>query len=348
MNQLSGEKRKLILHLLVEGLSIRSICRVVGVSKSTVTKLLIDGGKACQKYHDKKVRRLNSLVIQCDEIWSFIYLLIHEAQQGCRDATYEPSRFPVAVPYPSPHRATPAYVVVTSSDLDTSRNKASVSGLSWISRFIYAKDKNLHKCIAAPVWAGTAWAWTAIDGESKLIISYRVGDRSADTAIDFMQDVESRLLNRVQITTDGHPAYRDAVIEAFDGDVDFAQLVKTFDDNCPGINLRAVEGNPQEKDISTSFVERQNLTMRMGMRRFNRKTNAHSKKLENHCYMISLYFVYYNFIRIHETLGTTPAQAAGVSKKIRDLDWLVRLIDKNASTPNRPKRYMTKKKRRCK
>ena len=284
MNQLSRENRILILHLLVEGMSIRSICRVVQVSKSTVIKLLVDAGKACQKYHNKKVRRLNSLVIQCDEIWSFIY----------------------------------------------------------------AKDKNLHKCIAAPAWAGTVWAWTALDGESKLIISYMVGDRSADTAMEFMQDVEARLLNRVQITTDGHPAYRDAVIEAFEGEVDFAQLVKTFDDNCPGINLRAVEGDPQEKDISTSFVERQNLTMRMGMKRFSRKTNAHSKKIENHCHMISLYFVYYNFIRIHETLGVTPAMAAGVNKKVRDLDWLVSLIDKNAPKPNRPKRYEKRKKGRCK
>ncbi len=284
MNQLSREKRRLILHLLVEGMSIRSICRVLKVSKSAVTKLLVDGGKACQKYHDKKVRRLNSLVIQCDEIWSFIY----------------------------------------------------------------AKDKNLHKCIAAPAWAGTTWAWTALDSESKLIISYMVGDRSADTAIEFMQDVESRLLNRVQITTDGHPAYRDAVLEAFEGEVDFAQLVKTFDDNCPGINLRAVEGDPQENDISTSFVERQNLTMRMGMKRFSRKTNAHSKKIENHCHMISLYFVYYNFIRIHETLGITPAMAAGVSKRVRDLDWLVGLIDKNAPKPKRPKRYKKRKKRDCK
>ena len=284
MNQLAREKRIFILHLLVEGMSIRAICRVVKVSKSTVIKLLVDAGKACQKYHDKKVRRLQSLVIQCDEIWSFIY----------------------------------------------------------------AKDKNLSKCIAAPAWAGTVWAWTALDSESKLIISYRVGDRSADTAIEFMQDVETRLLNRVQITTDGHPAYRDAVLEAFEGEVDFAQLVKTFDDNCPGINLRAVEGDPQEKDISTSHVERQNLSMRMGMKRFNRKTNAHSKSIENHCHMISLYFVYYNFIRIHETLGTTPAQAAGVSKKMRDLDWLVRLIDKNAPKPKRPKTYKTKKKRRCK
>lgn len=284
MNQLPREKRILILHLLVEGMSIRSICRVVKVSKCTVIKLLVDAGKACQKYHDKKVRRLQSLVIQCDEIWSFIY----------------------------------------------------------------AKDKNLSKCIAAPAWAGTVWAWTALDSESKLIISYRVGDRSADTAIEFMQDVETRLLNRVQITTDGHPAYRDAVMEAFEGEVDFAQLVKTFDDNCPGINLRAVEGDPQERDISTSHVERQNLSMRMGMKRFNRKTNAHSKSIENHCHMISLYFVYYNFIRIHETLGTTPAQAAGVSKKTRDLDWLVGLIDKNAPQPKRPKTYKTKKKRRCK
>ena len=219
--------------------------------------------------------------------------------------------------------------------------------------FCYAKDKNVPRAKAAPQGAGDVWTWTAIEGASKMILSYEIGDRSGATAIEFMDDLRSRLANRVQLTTDGHKAYLEAVEGAFGGDVDFAQLIKLYGDStgqkghekkyspaeCTGTKKRRVEGNPDIKHVSTSFVERQNLTMRMGMRRFTRLTNAFSKKLENHLLMLSLYFVHYNFVRIHSTLKCTPAMAAGVSDTLHDMEWIVSLIDARASKPNRPATY---------
>ena len=219
--------------------------------------------------------------------------------------------------------------------------------------FCYAKDKNVPRAKAAPQGAGDVWTWTAIEGASKMILSYEVGDRSGATAIEFMDDLRSRLANRVQLTTDGHRAYLEAVEGAFGGDVDYAQLIKMYGDStgqkghekkyspaeCTGTKKRRVEGNPDIEHVSTSYVERQNLTMRMGMRRFTRLTNAFSKKLENHLLMLSLYFVYYNFVRIHSTLKCTPAMAAGVSDTLHDMEWIVGLIDARALKPNRPATY---------
>ena len=211
--------------------------------------------------------------------------------------------------------------------------------------FCYAKDKNVPRAKAAPQGAGDVWTWTAIESASKMILSYEVGDRSGATAIEFMDDLRSRLANRVQLTTDGHKAYLEAVEGAFGGDVDYAQLIKLYGDStgqkghekkyspaeCTGTKKRRVEGNPDIEHVSTSYVERHNLTMRMGMRRFTRLTNAFSKKLENHLLMLGLYFVHYNFVRIHKTLRMTPAMAAGVSETLHDMEWIVGLIDARAT-----------------
>ena len=212
--------------------------------------------------------------------------------------------------------------------------------------FCYAKEKNVPFAKSAPEGAGDAWTWTAIDSDSKMILSYVVGDRSGATAMDFMDDLKARLATRVQLTSDGHKVYLEAVEGAFGGDVDFAQLVKLYgpapDDHryspgeCTGTKMMHVVGNPDYSKISTSHVERHNLTMRMSMRRFTRLTNAFSKRIENHIHMLSLYFVNYNFCRIHKTLRTSPAMAAGVTSKLRDVDWIVGLIDAAASTPAKP------------
>ena len=215
--------------------------------------------------------------------------------------------------------------------------------------FCYAKDKNVKAARAAPDGAGDVWTWTAIDSDSKMILSYEVGDRSGATAIEFMDDLRARLSNRVQLTTDGHKAYLEAVEGAFGGDVDYAQLIKLYGNatgnkghekkyspaECTGTKKRAVEGNPDMAHVSTSYVERQNLSMRMGMRRFTRLTNGFSKKLENHLHMLSLYFVHYNFVRIHKSLKVTPAMEAGVSDTLHDMEWIVGLIDARAPEPKK-------------
>lgn len=216
--------------------------------------------------------------------------------------------------------------------------------------FCYAKEKNVARAKAAPQGAGDVWTWTALDSDSKMILYYEVGDRSGQTAIEFMDDLRSRLANRVQLTTDGHKAYLEAVEGAFGADVDFAQLVKLYGDSpeaekryspaqCVGTKKRRVTGSPVRRDVSTSHVERHNLTMRMGMRRFTRLTNGFSKKIENHLHMLSLYFVHYNFCRVHKSLRCSPAMAAGVSDTLRDMEWIVGLIDARAPKPNRPKVY---------
>ena len=221
--------------------------------------------------------------------------------------------------------------------------------------FCYAKEKNVRRAKAAPCGAGDVWTWTALDSDSKMILSYEVGDRSGATAIEFMDDLRGRLANRVQLTTDGHKAYLEAVEGAFGGDVDYAQLIKLYGEptgqkgherkyspsECTGIRKRRVEGNPDPAAVSTSYIERQNLTMRMGMRRFTRLTNAFSKKLENHLLMLSLYFVHYNFVRIHSSLRMTPAMAAGVTDTLRDMEWIISLIDARVAKPNRPASYRT-------
>ena len=214
--------------------------------------------------------------------------------------------------------------------------------------FCYAKEKNVLIAKAAPQGAGDVWTWTALDSDSKMILSYEVGDRSGATAIEFMDDLRGRLANRVQLTTDGHKAYLEAVEGAFGADVDYAQLIKLYGDTpkgdtryspapCVGARKRPIEGRPVRKDVSTSHVERHNLTMRMGMRRFTRLTNAFSKKIDHHLLMLSLYFVWYNFCRQHKSLkGSSPAMAAGVSKTRRDMEWIVGLIDERMPAPRKP------------
>jgi IS1 family transposase len=189
-----------------------------------------------------------------------------------------------------------------------------------------------------------------LDADSKLIIAYAVGGRDADYANAFMQDVADRLANRVQMTTDGHKAYLEAVEGAFGADIDYAMLVKTYGEGpaspgryshgvCVGAEKRRVEGRPNMDYVSTSYAERQNLNFRMGMRRFTRLTNAFSKKVENHYHMVCLYAVFHNFVRIHKTLRCTPAMAAGLSKTLWSMDDVVALIDAAAPAVNRPRVY---------
>ncbi|UXX83922.1 IS1 family transposase [Roseovarius pelagicus] len=292
MNRLDIPKRVMILNMMIEGMSMRSISRAVGVSINTVTKLLIEAGEACAVYHDETVRNVQANHVQCDEIWSFCY----------------------------------------------------------------AKEKNVKTAKAAPEGAGDVWTWTAIERDTKLILSFEVGDRSGATAIEFMDDLRARLANRVQLTTDGHKAYLEAVEGAFGGDVDYAMLVKLYGSatgskgherkyspaECTGARKEIVAGYPVKEMVSTSHVERQNLSMRMGMRRFTRLTNGFSKKLENHLHMLSLYFVHYNFVRIHKTLKCTPAMAAGVSDTLHGMEWIVGLIDAAAPAPKKRGPYKKK------
>ena len=204
--------------------------------------------------------------------------------------------------------------------------------------FIYAKEKNVPRAKSAPAEAGDVWTWTAICADTKLVPSWQVGDRSGETAIDLMDDLRARLANRVQLTTDGHKAYLEAVEGAFGGDVDYAQLVKMYGNapdgekryspaTCTGTRKRRVEGRPDPALVSTSYVERSNLTMRMSMRRFTRLTNAFSKKIENHVHAVALHFMYYNFCRIHSALKITPAMAAGVTEHLWEICDIVKLIE---------------------
>ncbi|MGB5873584.1 MAG: IS1 family transposase [Bacteroidota bacterium] len=279
MNRLSIEKRTQIIGLLVEGNSLRASSRLADVSINTVTKLLVDVGRACQQYHDKHVRNLTTKRVQCDEIWSFIY----------------------------------------------------------------GKDNNLPESLRGKYGVGSIWTWVALDSESKLVISWLVGNRDAEYASIFMFDVASRLKNRVQLTTDGLRAYLEAVEGAFGADIDYAQLVKMYGKSLEsdhrysppevvGIEKMPVVGNPRVRHISTSYVERQNLTMRMNMRRFTRLTNAFSKKVENHAHAVALHFMYYNFVRIHKTLRVTPAMAAQVTNKL----WAIRDIANLLEVSSRP------------
>lgn len=273
MNQLPLEKRTQIIQLLVEGNSIRATCRITGCSKNTVVKLLVDTGKACQKFHDEKVRNVKAKRVQCDEIWSFIY----------------------------------------------------------------AKQKNVPEEKLGE--AGDIWTWTGIEAQTKLIISWYVGNRDFESATEFMNEVAYRLANRVQLTTYGLKSYLDAVEDTFPQGIDFAQLHKIYSSptredlrkyspaNCTGAVKTPVMGDPDPKHVSTSYVERQNLTMRMHMRRFTRLTNAFSKKLENHCHMLAIYFVYYNWCKIHTTLRVTPAMEAGLTTDIMEISDIVKLLE---------------------
>jgi IS1 family transposase/lambda repressor-like predicted transcriptional regulator len=204
--------------------------------------------------------------------------------------------------------------------------------------FCYGKDKNLPEDKKGIFGYGSVWTWTALDADTKLICSWMVGNRDALAAREFIQDLAGRLGNRIQLTTDGHKAYLEAVDEAFGSGVDYAMLIKLYGEDlqgetryspaaCIGTKTQVISGNPNQKHVSTSYVERQNLTMRMHMRRFTRLTNGFSKKIENHVAAISLHFMYYNFVRIHQTLRVTPAMAAGVTDRVWEISDIVRLLD---------------------
>jgi IS1 family transposase len=210
--------------------------------------------------------------------------------------------------------------------------------LDEIWSFVYAKAKNVPADKVGEFGVGDVWTWTAIDAESKLIPSWLIGTRDGDAAKTFVNDLAGRLANRVQITSDGHSAYLQAVEDAFGWDVDYAMLVKIYGAGggqsetryspavCIGCNKHRVTGNPDPKHVSTSYAERANLSMRMHMRRFTRLTNAFSKKLENHGHAIALYFMWYNFGRIHQTLRCTPAMRAGVTDHVWSVEEIVGLL----------------------
>jgi IS1 family transposase len=213
-----------------------------------------------------------------------------------------------------------------------------------IWQFCYSKMKNVPTEKIGQFGYGDVWTWTAIDADTKLIPTWFVGSRDVNSAHWFMRDLESRILSRVQLTTDGHRAYLTAVDEAFDGQIDYAMLVKIYGagENRDGAvryspakfiasQTEVIRGNPDAGHISTSYVERQNLSMRMGMRRFTRLTNAFSKKVENHAHAVALYFVHYNFARIHGSLRVTPAMAAGIADHVWSLEEIVGLLDRTSA-----------------
>ncbi|MCK5519420.1 MAG: helix-turn-helix domain-containing protein [Alphaproteobacteria bacterium] len=220
---------------------------------------------------------------------------------------------------------------------ETVRNvKAERVQCDEIWSFCYSKQKNVPN--GKEGQAGNLWTWTAIESKSKMILSWLVGGRDSDTALDFIADLKGRLANRVQLTTDDHKAYLEAIEGAFGDDVDYAMMVKLYGKTdegqkryspteCVGIKKTKISGDPNPHYVSTSHVERQNLTMRMSMRRFTRLTNGFSKKVENHCYALALYFVWYNFVRIHKTLKMSPAMASGVSDTLWSMEDLIQMID---------------------
>jgi IS1 family transposase len=204
--------------------------------------------------------------------------------------------------------------------------------------FVYAKADNVRHIKGDPDKAGDVWTWTAICADTKLLASFCIGDRTYHTALPFMQDLQQRLANRVQLTSDGHRAYIVAVRDTFGDDIDYAQLQKPYGADpagekryspakCIGARKRSRIGSPDPDHISTSFAERQNLTMRMHMRRFTRLTNAFSKKIENHVCSVALHTMYYNFVRIHQTLKVTPAMAASVTDRLWEMKDLVEMLE---------------------
>jgi IS1 family transposase len=220
--------------------------------------------------------------------------------------------------------------------------------------FTYSKQKNVATAKAVPEGAGDTWTWMAVDTDSKIVISYLVGGRDSEYAIEFMDDVAKRLANRTQMTVDGHKAYLEAVEGVFGGDIEYAQLVKMYGAppdamkgcfnpaECAGTRKLRNEGDPHIDDVSTSYFERQNLTMRMHVRRFSRLTNGFSKKIENHAHAVALHMTYYNFVHQQKSLGgLAPAMAAGVSDRLWEMSDIVALIE--AAEPKPGKRGPYKK-----
>ena len=210
--------------------------------------------------------------------------------------------------------------------------------------FVGMKQKNVPAERKGEFGVGDVWTWTAIDADTKLIASWLLGDRSTELAEIFIGDLASRLVDRIQLTSDGHGPYLEAVENVFGADVDYAQLVKIYGQSpeaqkryspaeCVGCKRENITGSPDPDHISTSYAERANLTMRMSMRRFTRLTNGFSKDVENHQHALAIYFMHYNFARIHQTLRVSPAMAAGVTGKLWELDDIVAMIDAAAPTP---------------
>ncbi|MBZ0254099.1 MAG: IS1 family transposase [Candidatus Methylomirabilis sp.] len=281
MNRLASEKRAQILHLLVEGSSMRAASRIADVSYNTVAKLLVDAGNACLEYQDRALRNLPCKRVQVDEIWSFVAV----------------------------------------------------------------KEKNIPEDRKGEPGIGDVWTWAAIDADTKLVPSWWIGNRDTATAKVFIADLAKRLAGRVQLTSDGHKPYLAAVEESFGDDIDYAVLAKYYGQAaegqrrysppvCLGTAKGTVTGCPDAAHVSTSYVERQNLTMRMSMRRFTRLTNAFSKKIENHAHAVALHYMHYNFCRIHKTLRVTPAMAAGVTDRVWDVADIVKLIETREAAQN--------------
>jgi IS1 family transposase len=213
--------------------------------------------------------------------------------------------------------------------------------------FVGAKAKNSDPVLKAAGKVGDAWLWMATDAETKIVPCWHVGSRDGDAAMEFIDDLASRLANRVQITTDGHKAYLDAIDTAFGGQVDYAMLVKLYGQapegdrrryspaECTGAIKTPIQGHPDLKHVSTSYAERNNLNVRMHSRRMTRLTNAFSKKMENHAHAMALHFMYYNFVRIHQTLRTTPAMAAGVTKRLWGIGDIVDVLESWEQSPTR-------------
>ena len=225
--------------------------------------------------------------------------------------------------------------------------------------FTYCKEKTVPYAKKAPYGAGDTWTWLAFDADDKVMVSWVIGPRTTDSAWELMQDLSERVVGRVQITTDGLLAYLEAVEGVFGADVDFAQLIKVYgpaqgDEHerryspatCRGIRVNEVTGRPDRDHIATSYVERQNLNIRMQNRRFTRLTNAFSKKLANHAYQVGLYTVFYNFCRIHKTLKMTPAMAAGLTGELRDVEWIVELVEARDPDPGPRGPYKPRTRRR--
>jgi IS1 family transposase len=282
MNRLDRERQATILQALVEGNSLRAASRMANVSINTVTKLLIDTGRACAGYQDEVLRNLPCKRIQCDEIWSFCY----------------------------------------------------------------AKEKNVPEDKRGKFGYGNVWTWTAICVDSKLVPCWLVAERNATAATAFIQDLASRLKHRVQLTTDGHLTYLEAVEGVFGSEIDYSMLVKIYGNDpppqevryspavCLAVQYSRIQGNPDPKYVSTSFAERNNLTMRMGMRRFTRLTNAFSKKVQNLEAAVVLHFMHYNLVRIHKSLRVTPAMAAGVAKRPWEIEGILDLVEQRIYQAN--------------
>lgn len=282
MNTLSQQERIKIVAALVEGMSLRSVSRMTGIARNTITKLLVDLGEACMRYHDANVRNVRVRRLQCDEIWAFVG----------------------------------------------------------------AKHKNVSAAKKEIGW-GDVWTWVALDADTKLVVSYLVGGRGADWAHDFMEDCASRVKGHLQLTTDGHKPYLEAVENAFGGGIDYATLQKIYGASeetekryspakCIGCDMKVISGTPDPRHISTSYIERQNLTIRMSMRRFTRLTNGFSKKLDNHAYAVALHFMYCNFVRIHQTLRVTPAMEAGLSNHPWTIEELVNVLPETEAKKRGP------------